>query len=81
MALDTDDFRRMMERAGVLLGADAPAPTASERMTADALSLTVEELRFSRRLGVEPSRYAASRSIRSLATFEAELRRRRDAGG
>ncbi len=68
---DNDDFRSMMQRAGVLLADDPPPPTASEQMCADSLSLTVAELRFARRLDVGAERYAASKSIRSLASFEA----------
>ncbi len=76
---DDIDFRAMMRQTGVLLRDDPPPATPSETMTADALGLTTEEVRFSRRLGVSPERYSASRSIRSLATFEAEMARRRDA--
>ncbi len=78
MADDTD-YRAMMQRAGVLYRDDPPPATASEQMAADALGLTTEEVRFSRRLGVSPERYSASKSIRSLADFTAEMARRRDA--
>ncbi len=72
-----DEYRKLMERAGVLLAAGQPAPTASESASADSFGLTVEEARFARRLNVSPARYAASKSIHSLASFEAEMRRRR----
>ncbi len=72
-----DDFRAMMQATGVLMPDDTPPATASESMLGDALGLSIEELRFSRRLGVEPERYSASKSVRSLATFEAEMTRRR----
>ncbi len=74
---DEIDFQRMMERAGVRYPADPPPPTASETTTADELGLTPEEVRFARRMGVEPELYAASKRVHSLADFEAEMRRRR----
>ncbi len=75
---DDIDFRAMMQRTGVTLRDDPPPATASETMVCDSLSLTIEEVRFSRRLGVSPERYSASKSIRSLADFTAEMTRRRD---
>ncbi len=71
------DIRAAMLRAGVHYPPDPPPATASETTAADALGLTTEELRFARRLGVEPELYAASKKIHSLATFEAEILRRR----
>ncbi len=76
MADDTVDYRAMMRQSGVLVADDAPPPTPSETMLGDSLGLTISELRFTHRLGVEPARYAASKSIRTLADFEAEMRRR-----
>ncbi len=77
---DDIDFRAMMRQTGVLMADDAPPPTPSETMTADSLGLTIAELRFTHRLGVEPARYSASKSIRTLADFEAAMTRRRDEG-
>ncbi len=76
MGDDTVDYRALMRQTGVLLRDDPPPATASEQMAADALGLTTEEVRFSRRLGVSAERYSASKSIRSLATFELEMARR-----
>ncbi len=76
MADDTD-YRAMMQRAGVLYRDDPPPPTASEQMVADSLGLTIEETRFARRLGVAAEKYAASKAIRNLTSFEEEMARRR----
>ncbi len=75
-----EEYRALMERAGVLLAAGQPAPTESETAAAESFGLTVEEARFARRLNVSPARYAASKSIRSLEDFEAEMRRRHEEG-
>ncbi len=80
MADDTVDYRAMMRQAGVLMADDPPPPTPSETMVCDSLNLTIEEVRFSRRLGVSAERYSASKSIRSLVTFELEMARRREEG-
>ncbi len=77
---DDIDFRAMMLRTGVRMPDDQPAPAASERVTCDSLSLTIGKVRFALRLGVEPTRYAASKSIRTLAAFKAAMRRRRAEG-
>ncbi len=78
---DDFDLRAALLRTGVTIPDDPPPATASETMTADALGLTTEEVRFSRRLGVSAERYSASKGIRSLATFEAAMARRRADGG
>lgn len=76
------DYRRAaMIAAGVRVPAEAPPPSPSEQMTADSLGLRIEEIRFARRIGCSPERYAAAKSIRSLADHEAALdERRRKAG-
>ncbi len=72
------DIRSVMLRAGVTLADDPPPPTEDETLAADALGLTPVEVRFARRHGVTPERYAASKNIHNLATFEAEMARRRE---
>ncbi len=77
---DDFDLRAAMLRTGVRIPDDPPPATEDETMVADALSLTVEEVRFTRRHGVTPEKYAASKSVHSLASFEVEMRRRRAEG-
>ncbi len=75
--------REALARTGVYLPDDPPPPTASESMTADSLGLTVEEIRFCRRLGTDSAVYRAAKGVRNLPEFEAareEMRRRREAG-
>ncbi len=77
---DDFDLRAAMLRTGVRYPDDPPPATEDEKLVADALSLTLEEVRFTRRHGVSPVRYAASKNIHNLADFEAEMVRRREQG-
>ncbi len=72
------DIRAMMLRAGVKLADDPPPPTDDETLAAAALGLTPVEVRFARRHGVTPERFAASKNIHNLVSFEAEMARRRE---
>ncbi len=69
MAL-SNEHRELLRKTGVFIPDDTPA---------DELGLTDDEAKFARRLNVTAADYAASKSITDLATFEAEMVRRRAA--
>ncbi len=69
--MTVDEHREMLRKTGVFLPDDTPA---------DALGLTDEEAAFARRLNITPASYAASKGITDLASFEAEMTRRRSPG-
>ncbi len=67
----SDEHRAMLRKTGVLIPDDTPA---------DALGLTPDEAAFAKRLNITAAQYAASKGITDLASFTAEMARRRDEG-
>ncbi len=68
--MTTDEHRAILRKTGVFIPDDTPA---------DALGLADDEAKFARRINITPAQYAAAKGITDLATFTAEMARRRDA--
>ncbi len=69
--MTSEEHRALLRKTGVYIPDATPA---------DELGLTDDEAKFARRLNITPASYAASKGITDLASFEAEMTRRRSPG-